>query len=137
MGLYLCIFDGDDELGAVEVGSYSDWGSFTDHVTATLEGGSAGARFPTLILHSDCDGEWTPTECSTLLSELQTVQRELQSQPPIPFAAEWQSQAASRIGLQPASAAESFVNVDGELLLHQLRRLAALAVERNLPILFQ
>jgi hypothetical protein len=47
MGLYLCIFAGDDrdeelddeELGAVDVGGYSDFGEFRDVIARLLEGG--------------------------------------------------------------------------------------------------
>ena len=38
MGLYLCVFDNDDELEGVEVGSYSDFDFFRSTVTELLEG---------------------------------------------------------------------------------------------------
>jgi hypothetical protein len=48
MGLYLCIFDGAEKIGGVEVGPYSDFNAFRDCVTRELEDGRAGSKFPTL-----------------------------------------------------------------------------------------
>lgn len=59
MGLYLCVFDDDEELEGVEVGHYSDVEYFRDKITNCLEDGAAGSKYPTLIGHSDCDSEWT------------------------------------------------------------------------------
>jgi hypothetical protein len=73
MGLYLALFDGGDELDGVEVGSYSDFGAFRDAVVAHLEEGVTGSRCPTLIMHSDSDGQWTPAEAADLERELQTI----------------------------------------------------------------
>ena len=70
MGLYLTIFAGDEELDGVEVGAYADFSAFRDAVVSNLEAGNAGDRFPTLILHSDCDGEWSPDEAAKLEIEL-------------------------------------------------------------------
>jgi len=52
MGLYLCVFDGEEELDGVEVGFYADFGTFRNAVVRHLENGKAGSRFPTLIHHS-------------------------------------------------------------------------------------
>ena len=41
MGLYLCVFDEDEELEGVEVGSYSDFEFFRSSVTELLEQGSS------------------------------------------------------------------------------------------------
>ena len=70
MGLYLCVFDGDEELEGVDVGSYADFDFFRGAVAEILEGGNAGTRYPTLMLHSDCDGEWSVEECIDLEKEL-------------------------------------------------------------------
>jgi hypothetical protein len=72
MGLYLCVFDesSESELEGVEVGGYSDYNLFRSAVTELLENGRAGSVYPTLVLHSDCDGEWSSVECSTLRREL-------------------------------------------------------------------
>ena len=137
MGLYLCVFDDDDELDGVEVGSYSDFDFFRSSVTELLEGGVAGSRFHTLIIHSDSDGEWSLTECESLRQELMTIASEFQQLPGIQFRAEWQQQVGRSLGLKPASLYESFIDVDGELLLDRLIRLCDVATERAMPILFQ
>jgi hypothetical protein len=137
VGLYLCVFEEDEEIDGVEVGHYSDFGALRGYVTRELEGGCAGTRFPTLIIHSDCDGEWSPTDCHKLAGELAELAAEMRQQAPLPFASEWQKFVAKSIGLVPKNAFESFIDVDGEFLLDRLQRLVKLAVERNLPILFQ
>jgi len=137
MGLYLCVFNDDDELEGVEVGSYLDFNSFRSTVTELLEGGVAGSRFPTLIIHSDSDGEWAWAECESLRKELATIANELQQLPSIQFRVEWQQQVGSLLGLKPASLYESFIDVDGELLLDRLIQLCDVAIDRNRPILFQ
>jgi hypothetical protein len=53
MGIYLCIFDGEDEVDGVDVGAYSDWARFIETVVHTLEGGTPGAKYPNLTVHSD------------------------------------------------------------------------------------
>ena len=69
MSLYLCIFDEEEELDGVDVGAYSDFGYFRNTIVRELERGKAGSRFPMLILHPDCDGEWTIADCVKLESE--------------------------------------------------------------------
>jgi hypothetical protein len=56
MGLYLCVFQGDEELDGVDVGSYGDFNHFRS-VVAGLEDGPPGSKYPTLILHPDSDGD--------------------------------------------------------------------------------
>lgn len=73
MSLYLCIFDEDDELDGIAVGAYSDFGNFRETVAKLLERGSVGSRFPILMLHSDCDGEWSVGECRGLETELEPL----------------------------------------------------------------
>jgi len=70
MGLYLCIFDGDEDVDGVEVGAYADYNALRDYIVRDLEAGKVGSRFPTFILHSDCDGEWSVAECQMLQGEL-------------------------------------------------------------------
>lgn len=63
MGLYLCIFagdDGDEELDGVEVGGYDDFGEFPDLIARLLEGGTWASRFPVLMTHPDSHGDWGP-----------------------------------------------------------------------------
>lgn len=137
MGLYLCVFDGEEELSGVEVGSYEDFGTLRDFVTETLEGGRAGSKFPTFIVHSDCDGAWSVSDSRKLLGEIREISDELKGLPPVPFNSDWQKEVAKAIGLTPASAFEAFIDVDGEPVVDGIARLARIAVKRELPILFQ
>jgi hypothetical protein len=137
MSLYLCIFDEDDEIDGVDVGAYSDFGNFRETVTKLLENGRAGSRFPVLMLHSDCEGEWSPAECGKLEKELEIVSNELKQRPPKEFFAEWQKNLARSLGLHPDNLYECFIDVDGEPLLERLFNLARLAQRRCLPIFFQ
>ena len=112
MSLYLCIVDDDEEeLDGFQVGSYSDFGEFRDVILNRLEAGKRGSRFPVLMNHSDCDGEWSVADCEKLRDELTQLARE--------------------------AVLESFVSVDGEPLIEALRRLVDTAIQRERPILFQ
>jgi len=135
MGLYLCIFDADEEVDGVEVGRYSDFNALRDYVARELEGGSRGARFPTLMLHSDSDGEWSVADCEKLIPELRSVIA--QARPPVQFVSDWQQHVARSVGLVPKSAFESFIDVDGQFVLERMLHLASVALEHGLPILFQ
>ncbi len=137
MGLYICIFDGDEEIDGVEVGAYADYNALRDYTVRELEAGRAGSRFPTFVLHSDCDGEWSLADCERLQGELAEIVTVLKERPAIKFVSDWQKVAAKSIGLDPQNAFESFIDVDGELLLERLQRLVDTALERRLPILFQ
>jgi hypothetical protein len=137
MGLYLCVFDGDDEIEGVEIGSYADFDALRGTVRTELERGSAGSVYPVFGLHSDCDGEWSVEECEALRDELDSIVDALKQRPSVPFHSEWQRNVAKSIGLVPNNAYESFIDVDGELLLERLRGLVSTALKRRLPILFQ
>lgn len=137
MGLYLCIFDADEEVDGVEVGRYADFNSLRDYVARELEAGSRGARFPTLMLHSDSDGEWSVADCEKLIPELRDIIAQLQGRPPVDFVSDWQQHVARSVGLVPKSAFESFIDVDGQFVLERMLHLASVALERELPILFQ
>lgn len=140
MGLYLCVFaspDTDDELDGVEVGSYDDFDHFRSTLAQHLEAGRWGSRFPVLMSHPDSDGEWSPQEALSLSRELATIEAELAGLPAIALPDGWQSQVARNVGVAPSSAAESFIDVDGEPLVDRLRALADLAAQRGLPISFQ
>jgi Immunity protein 70 len=117
MSLYLCVFDGPDEIEGVEVGPYADFNALRDTIAGQLEGGKAGSRFPTLMLHSDCDGEWDLDACARLKTELDTIVAEAR--------------------LRPASAIERFLDVDGQFLLERLQGLVETALRSRQPILFQ
>ena len=137
MGLYLCVLADDEDIAGVEVGPYSDYNFFRNYVIKELEGGKPGGRFPTLILHSDCDGDWNVAECEKLAAELDAIAEELERRPPAGFSSDWQRAVAKSIGLEPRSAFESFIDVDGEFLIERMRGLVDVALERQLPILFQ
>jgi hypothetical protein len=137
MGLYLCIFDGEEDVNGVEVGAYADYNALRYYVVRELESGKAGSRFPTFILHSDCNGEWSVADCQRLQGEFAEIAAALQQRPVIAFPSNWQKAVAKSIGLQPQNAFESFIDVDGEFLLERLQNLVKNALERQLPILFQ
>jgi hypothetical protein len=116
MSLYLCVFDGDREIEGVEVGSYADFNAFRA-ATAELgaDAGEAGTPpYPILLGHSDCDGEWSPEECSALRGELLDIAGRLQGRPEL-----------------------RFVDIDGEPLVDRLLSLVETSLRRRLPILFQ
>ena len=48
MGLYLAIFDAENEIAGVEVGSYQHFSNFRNSIVDYYENGAAGSRFPTL-----------------------------------------------------------------------------------------
>jgi hypothetical protein len=137
MGLYLCVFDGDDEIDGVEVGAYEDFNALRDYVVREPEGGHPGIKFPIFVLHSDCDGKWSVEDATKLLAELEEIGNYLKTRKPIPFTSEWQSAVARDIGLTPKNALECFVDVDGEFVLMRIQNLVRVALERQLPILFQ
>jgi hypothetical protein len=137
MGLYLTIFDDDEELDGVEIGSYADFDAFRNSVVVNCESGVAGRRCPTLILHSDCDGQWAPAEAAELEKELEHVASVFRELPPIPFSSHWQVQVAKTLGARPQTLFDCFIDVDGEPLIDRLISLARLSREKDLPILFQ
>lgn len=138
MGLYLAVFDGEEELEGVDVGSYADFGRFREAVTAHLEGGVPGLHFPTLILHSDCDGSWSLEEAPRLASELGQIAEAFSTLPPIEHAmGTWQSEVLGQMALRPTSLHESFFDVDGEPLIERLIGLAHVSIDHHRPILFQ
>jgi hypothetical protein len=137
MSLYLCVFAGDTELAGLEVGSYAEFNSLRQVIGAELEGGAPGSRFPTFMLHSDCDGLWSATECARLQDEVAAIARELRARPARPFPSEEQRGLATARGLAAGSAFESFLDVDGEFLLERLQGLVAVARHQGRPILFQ
>lgn len=137
MGLYLCIFDGEEEVEGVEVGSYADFNFFRDAIVAKVENGNRASRCPTLVNHHDSDGEWSPEEASRLIGELDDVEAIFSGLPPVEFNSPWQAKVAGSQGLAPANLLECFFDVDGEPLVVRLRGLAERSIQRNLPILFQ
>lgn len=137
MGLYLCSFDGDEEVDGVEMGSYADFNFFRDAVVASVEKGDRGSRCPTLISHHDSDGEWSPEEAACLVVELDLIETALSELPPVEFNSPWKAKVVSSLGLRPKSLLDCFFDVDGEPLVGRLRGLAEKSVRKHIPILFQ
>lgn len=137
MGLYLCLFDHDDEIDGVEVGPYADFNGLREFVNKELEKGTCGIKFPTFLIHSDSDGEWSVLDCKILHEELSEIISEMKKRPPVEFISDWQKNVACSIGLLPKNAYESFIDVDGEFVLGRIYNLVELALQRNLSILFQ
>jgi hypothetical protein len=137
VSLYLAIFEDDDELEGLPAGANSGFGEFKTAVTAHLEGGKPGARFPTLILHPDCHGEWTPAEAARLNRELAEIAAKFRTLPPVPLDPGWKRRVAAKFGLRLDSLYDCFFDADGEPLLERLIALSKLSQARNLPILFQ
>jgi hypothetical protein len=137
MSLYLCVFAGRDELDGVEIGGYSDFNAMRCAIAGVLEEGVPGRRFPTLMLHSDCEGKWPVEACSRLQCELVAIISGLKSHPPLPFQGDWQKAVAEARALAPQNAFESFIDVDGEFVLQRMQRLVEVALEHGLPVLFQ
>jgi hypothetical protein len=138
MSLVLCVYEDQeigDDIAGFQVG-YGEFGAWRDFICARLEHGQWGSRFPTLMMHSDCDGEWSPQECDLLEQELRTIRGELEKLPVVPFHASWQQRVAQELGLVPKSALDCFINVDGENLVDAILRLADLATGLHKPISF-
>lgn len=131
MSLYLTIFDGDEEIIGWVFGHYSDFGCFRDVIATKLH----AEDYPTLMQHSDCDGEWTPRELRLLHSELELIARQFKELPPeIPegafeHTAEYRQHARSLY--------ECFHNIDGENIFEALIALCEEGMRRNKPVLFQ
>ncbi|MCC6738077.1 MAG: hypothetical protein IT452_03460 [Planctomycetia bacterium] len=137
MGLYLAVFSGDEvELDGVEVGGYDDFGVLRNSIRVKLEGGQGGSRFPILMMHSDCDGEWTASQCKALLAEISVIQAELRKLPPVPLSG-WQANVAREFAIKPMNLEQCFFDVDGEPLLPRIASLAQLANQKGLSVLFQ
>ena len=133
MGLYLCVFEGDEEIEGVEVGAYRDFATFRDAVATHLKGGS---RYPNLMLHSDSEGTWSPEEARELEKELSEIAKAFEDLPPAPTS-EWQSQVMRELGVTPRNLYECFIDVDGEPLIQRLIELCRISQKSGRPVLFQ
>lgn len=137
MSLYLAVFEGDVEIDGIDVGGYADFDALRSTVSTLLEQSRPGSRFPVLMLHSDCDGEWSATDSQLLAQELRTIALEFGKYPPSPYPADWQVNVARSIGLRPATLCDCYLDVDGESLLDRMIALSDLSHARGLPILLQ
>jgi hypothetical protein len=137
MGLYLVLFDEDDELDGLEVGGYADFGAFRNAVLAAVEKGSYGSRCPVLMNHPDDDGEWTPEESAALLEELQIIEVCFRNAPPTALNSPWKKEVARTRGLELETLYDCFFDVNGSPLIERMRDLAQKSVQHNVPIRFQ
>jgi len=137
MGLYLCVFEGDEDVEGVDVGAYEDWNAFIDEVVRHVENGLRGSRHPVLTLHSDCDGQWTPQECPDLDRAMDEIEQTFRRLPAAPPPDGWKANVAKQLGLRFDTLRACFFDVDGENLIDRLRGLSKLAQKMNRPILFQ
>src|SRR5688572_22214007 len=122
MGLYFCIFtedqeDQDDELGACDIGHYSNFGYFRD----TIARHTNAAGFPVLMTHSDCEGEWTVEQLPSLIRELETIAARFRTLPPEEPQGAFEHTAEYRAGAaSAASLYDCFHDVNGENLFEPL-----------------
>jgi hypothetical protein len=133
MGLYLCIFDEahDDEIGACEVGHYSDFNCFRE----TIARHTRPSDFPVLMNHSDCDGEWTIEQLPVLQRELETIAARFQSLPPEELHGAFEHTAEYRTGARTLY--DCFHDVNGDNLFESLIALCKLGINSRRPITFQ
>jgi hypothetical protein len=137
MGLYLCVFDDDEDVEGIDCGGYSDWNAFIAAVVEHVEQGRRGTRVPLLTMHSDSDGEWSPAECVVLERALDEIEAVFARRPAEPPRDGWRAQVAEELELQFDSLRDCFFDVDGENLIERLRGLAKLARDLDRPIRFQ
>ena len=130
MSLYLAIFDGDEEVAGWALGHYSDFGYFREVVDLRM-----ADQCPTLMLHSDCDGEWTVQQLPVLRAELVAIGRAFQRLPAEQPVGAFGHTAEHRRGAR--SLLECFHNVDGENLIEAMIALCDEGLRRGLPILLQ
>jgi hypothetical protein len=137
MGLCLYVFgldagDNEDpeELAEYDVGHYSDFGCFRDTIARKLD----ARRYPVLMLHSDCDGEWTLAEVSLLEQDLREIGAAFQKLPPEEPSGAFEHTAEYREGAK--SLYDCFHEVNGENLFEALLGLCAAAREHKRPITF-
>jgi hypothetical protein len=131
MSPYFTIFDGDEEVTGWVFGHYSDFGYFRDTIAAKLN----AKDYPTLIQHSDCDGEWSSEELSKLRSELQAIAAAFRNLPAEQPTKAFEHTAEYRRNAQ--SLYDCFHNIDGENVFEALISLCEEGIKRDRPILFQ
>ena len=137
MGLYLGVFKDDMEISGLEIGSYGDFGDFRDTVSTTLEGNEPGSKYPILILHSDCDGDWPVESLPMLIAELENISEAFRCLLPTEVTAVWKKEVVKKLGLKINTLYDCFFDIDGEPLLERLIKLARLGLKEQLPIIFQ
>lgn len=137
MGLYLCVFssraaDDDDamELAACDVGHYSDFGFFRETIARHV----GSAKYPVLMEHSDCDGEWTREDLPTLRAELREISAAFRKLPPETPVGAFEHTAEYRE--DATSLYDCFHDVNGTNLFEALIDLCEVGLENGRPITF-
>lgn len=138
MGLTLCVFSSDpgegdelEEIAECSVGHYSDFGYFRDTIARHL----GSSRFPTLMEHSDCEGEWSLDEIPTLERELLDIGSAFQKLPPEGPVGAFEHTVEYRRAA--GSLYDCFHTVDGENLFEALIDLCGVAKAHRRHIDFQ
>lgn len=141
MSLYLAVFESDStdvELDGIDVGSYGDFTALRTAVCGALESDAWGSRFPTFMTVPDNGPTWDIAVLPALTRELEEIRQGLAGREPVRFAAgSWQAEVARRAGVEPATLADCFIDVDGEPLLERLALLVATASAHHRPVEFQ
>ena len=131
MSLYLAVFDGELEIAGYAMGHYSDYDYFIETI-----GAKCGAeKYPTLLEHSDCDGEWSTDRISQLQSEIAAIRECLKAEAPIAPHDVFEHTTGYRVGAR--SLYDCFHTVDGTNMLEALQALTETALRIRQPILFQ
>ncbi len=137
MGLYLCYFVGDEEMDGVEIGSYQYFGIFRDYVNILVENYDAGSVCPKLIMHSDCDGEWSTQDCKELLKELEVISEVFKKTEPQDAPIEMKKDIFNFYKIKPKTLYDCFIDVDGNNIIERLAKLCLDAIDAETKILFQ
>jgi hypothetical protein len=136
MGLRLHVFglpaddDEPEEIAECDVGHYNDFGYFRDTIARHMD----SKRFPILMDHSDCDGEWTLVEIPGLEKELLEIGAAFRTLPPQEPQGAFEHTAEYRTGA--STLYDCFHNVDGENLFEAILDLCATAKVNKRPITF-
>jgi hypothetical protein len=119
-----------EEIAECDVGHYSDFGCFRDTIARHLD----ATRYPTLMEHSDCDGQWSLAEIPSLERELREIGSAFRGVPPQEPVGAFEHTAEDREGA--TSLYDCFHNVSGENLFEALLELCQVAKEHGRPITF-
>ncbi|MCE9609658.1 MAG: immunity 70 family protein [Chthoniobacter sp.] len=131
MSLYLAIFDGENDVAGWVFGHYSDFGCFRDTIAAKLR----SEDYPTLMTHTDCDGDWSTAQLPNLRSELDSIAAGFRRLPAEDPKQGFEHTAQYRQGAR--SLYECFHNVDGENIFEALIALCDEGIRLKQPITFQ
>lgn len=137
MGLCLHVFtsepnDDDDpeEIAECDVGHYSDFGCFRETIARHF----GTRRFPTLMDHSECDGEWPLSQISALERELREIAGAFELLPPEEPQGAFEHTSEYRVGAK--SLYDCFHNVSGVNLFEAILGLCDAARQHKRPITF-